>query len=277
MREKIAGGGYEILPFPRERGLVVDAGRLGTRRHVIYALFEMDVTVARLVLREHKDRTGESLSFTAFIVTCLARAIEQHPSVQAYKSWRNQLIAFRDVDVVTMIEPSKDAVAIPHIIRAANSKSLREIHDEIRAVQAHPERSEQHTGPTAWGQRAPSIFRMIFFWAMKQNPHWFKKLSGTVVLTSVGMFGSGGGWGITFLPLHTLGITVGGIVQKPGVVEGRIEIREYLDLTLSVDHDIVDGAPAARFANTFRTLMESGYGLDSFAADTPRQPQISRS
>ncbi len=260
-----ASGGYEILPFSRERGIVVDAGRLGSRRHVIHALFEFDVTIARQFMREHKAKTGESLSFTAFIVMCLARAIEQHPQVQAYKSWWNQLIAFKDVDVVTMIEPAKDAVAIPHVIRAANSKSFREIHDEIRAIQAHPEKSEQRSGVNVWGQRVPSVFRMIFFWAMKQNPHWFKKLSGTVVLTSVGMFGDGGGWGITFLPLHTLGVTVGGIVPKPGVVDGRIEIREYLDLTLSVDHDIVDGAPAARFANTFRKLVESGCNLDSKA------------
>ena len=61
------------------------------------------------------------------------------------------------------------------------------------------------------------------------------------------MFGKGGGWGIAFLPTHTLGLTVGGITQKPGVQDGQIEVREYLNLTLSFDHDIVDGAPAARF------------------------------
>ncbi len=256
-------GGYQVFPFSAERGVVVDSGRLGARRHLSYGLFELDVTVPRQLMREHKAKTGESLSFTAFLVTCLARAIQQHPQVQAYRDWRNRLIAFKDVDVVVMIEPAKGAVAIPHIIRAANSKSLREIHDEIRAVQAQPERSEQSRGLTAWGQRVPSIFRMIFFWAMKQNPHWFKKFGGTVVLTAVGMFGSGGGWGITFLPLHTMGITVGGMAQKPGVVDGQIQIREYLDLTLSFDHDIVDGAPAARFANAFRKLIESGYGLES--------------
>ncbi len=260
-------GGYQVFPFPRERGLLVDAGRLGTRRHISHALFELDVTVARQFMRDHKAKTGESLSFTAYIVTCLARAIAQHPQVQAYRNWRNQLIAFEDVDVATLVEPSENAVAIPHIIRAANSKSFREIHEEIRRVQAHPEQSEQRRGPAAWGARVPSLFRMAFFWGMKQNPHWFKKLSGTVVVTSVGMFGGGGGWGITFLPLHTFGLTVGGIVQKPGVVGGKIEIREYLDLTLSIDHDIVDGAPAARFAHTFRKLVESGYGLDSFHND----------
>jgi len=44
----------------------------------------------------------------------------------------------------------------------------------------------------------------------------------------------------------SLTVTLGGIVEKPGVVDGRIEIREYLCVTVSFDHDIIDGAPAAR-------------------------------
>jgi 2-oxoacid dehydrogenase/acyltransferase catalytic subunit len=56
-------------------------------------------------------------------------------------------------------------------------------------------------------------------------------------------------------------MTVGGIAEKPGVVNGTIAIREYLSLTLSVNHDIVDGAPAARFTERLKELIESGYGL----------------
>ena len=41
-------------------------------------------------------------------------------------------------------------------------------------------------------------------------------------------------------------IALGGIATKPGIVEGRIQIREYLCITVSIDHDIIDGAPAAR-------------------------------
>jgi pyruvate/2-oxoglutarate dehydrogenase complex dihydrolipoamide acyltransferase (E2) component len=92
-------------------------------------------------------------------------------------------------------------------------------------------------------------------------------MAGTVVVTSVGMFGKGGGWGIGFLPTHNLGITVGGINQKPGVHEGQIAIREYLNATLSFDHDIIDGAPAARFTNKLSEIIENGVvfeGLDEY-------------
>jgi pyruvate/2-oxoglutarate dehydrogenase complex dihydrolipoamide acyltransferase (E2) component len=87
-----------------------------------------------------------------------------------------------------------------------------------------------------------------------------KKYSGTVSLTAVGMFGDSGGWGIG-LPSHTLGITIGGIATKPGIHENRIEPREYLQVTLDFDHDIVDGAPAARFAQRYQELVESGDAL----------------
>jgi pyruvate/2-oxoglutarate dehydrogenase complex dihydrolipoamide acyltransferase (E2) component len=62
--------------------------------------------------------------------------------------------------------------------------------------------------------------------------------------------------------VHTLDVALGGIAEKPGVMDGRIEIREYLCLTLSFDHDIIDGAPAARFTQRLKELIESGYGLE---------------
>ena len=77
----------------------------------------------------------------------------------------------------------------------------------------------------------------------------------------MGMFGKGSGWGIPTAPIHSLFLTLGGITEKPGVVDGQIAIREYLCLTVSLDHDIIDGAPAARFVTRLKELIESGFGL----------------
>jgi pyruvate/2-oxoglutarate dehydrogenase complex dihydrolipoamide acyltransferase (E2) component len=82
-----------------------------------------------------------------------------------------------------------------------------------------------------------------------------------VGITAVGMFGNGAGWGIPIAPPTALMVTVGGIAEKPGVVNGTIVIRDYLSLTISFDHDIIDGAPAARFTERLKELIESGYGL----------------
>lgn len=255
------GEDYQTKPFSRARGPVVDAGRLASRRHVIHGLLEIDVTRARRFISQHSAETGERLSFTGFIIACLAQAVEAYPMVQAYRSWRNQLVLFEDVDVVTLIETEEGGVALPHIIRAANRRSFLDIHREIRAVQAQPRESAQERGLARLGSHAPRFARSLFYWGLRQNPRWMKKHAGTVVVTAVGMFGEGAGWGLGFLPMHTMGLTVGGIAQRPGLANGELSPREHLCVTVSFDHDIVDGAPAARFAERFRELVESGRGL----------------
>jgi hypothetical protein len=87
------------------------------------------------------------------------------------------------------------------------------------------------------------------------------------------MFGQGTAWGIPQAQNYTLGLTVGGIARKPGVVRTddgeRIEPREHLSLTLSIDHEVVEGAPAARFTNRLKVLIEGGAILSGLPADAP--------
>ena len=69
-------------------------------------------------------------------------------------------------------------------------------------------------------------------------------------------------------------LTVGGIGEKQVIVDGHTAVRECLSLTISVDHDIVDGAPAARFIQRLKELIESGYGLDdSTVASEPARAE----
>jgi pyruvate/2-oxoglutarate dehydrogenase complex dihydrolipoamide acyltransferase (E2) component len=71
------------------------------------------------------------------------------------------------------------------------------------------------------------------------------------------MFAGGGGFRITSLSLMSLEVIVGGMSQRPRVTDGRVTVRDVLDLTVAIDHNVVDGAPAARFAAEFRELLES--------------------
>jgi pyruvate/2-oxoglutarate dehydrogenase complex dihydrolipoamide acyltransferase (E2) component len=80
---------------------------------------------------------------------------------------------------------------------------------------------------------------------------------GTIAVTAVGMFGGGSGFGVTPLTLMSCEVIVGGMSQRPRVIDGQIQIRDILDLTLVIDHNIVDGAPAARFAAHLRELVET--------------------
>jgi len=83
---------YEILPFPKIRRLMVDGGRMGLRKHTVHGLVEIDVTRARQAICDHKTRTGETLSFTAFVMSCLGAAVSANKHMHACRNWRGQLV-----------------------------------------------------------------------------------------------------------------------------------------------------------------------------------------
>jgi len=88
------------------------------------------------------------------------------------------------------------------------------------------------------------------------------------------MFGGGGGWAVPLAPL-TLVVTDAG-VERPVARDGQVVVRPQLPLTLSFDHGVVDGAPAARFAETLRTLVESAAVLVESAAVLETDPKGTR-
>lgn len=260
--------GYRLESYPKFRRLVVDSGHMGRRQHLIHALIEVDVTRVRHFIEEHKRLTGEGFSFTGYIIYCLGRAVETHPHTHAMKDWRGRLVIFDDVDVNTFIERKigEQRLGMVYVIRAVNKKSYHEIHAEIRAGQAgkleQAGRIQGREGVLNLFLSLPAFMRSFFWSFIRLSPWRMRAMMGTVAVTSVGMFGKGGGWGFT-MPWNTLTVTLGGTAVKPGFVEGRIEARQYLDMTLSFDHDIVDGAPIARFINTLREMIESGQGLEA--------------
>ena len=258
--------GVRIEPYPRQRLGTADYMRVASRRSVVHGLVEVDVTDARATIDEHEAATGERLSFTAYLVSCLARAVDEHPHVQSYCDWRGRILSFEDVDVNVMVETTVDGerIGVPHVVRSANHRSLRSIHAEIRRAQESPE-TGRLSSLASFGMRLPGVLRRQIWRLPQLFPRRWKRLAGTVAVTSVGMFGSGGGWGVSPTN-YTLQLTVGGIATRPGVVDGEVEPREFLDLTVTFDHDVVDGAPAARFVNRLVELIEGSHGLDAAGA-----------
>jgi pyruvate/2-oxoglutarate dehydrogenase complex dihydrolipoamide acyltransferase (E2) component len=258
----------QVVPYPKIRRFMAAEFRSSHRTPVIHGLIEVDVSRARAHLRDQKAKTGESLSFTAFLIACLAQAVDEHKAVQASRLGRKHLILFEEVDVLTYIERgvAEHSLPMPYIIRAANHKTVREIHHEIRTVQV------QDVAKAAVGfklvKSMPTFLFSFFLQIVGRKPQQMKKYVGTVALSAVGMFGKGAGWGIPPATPPSLWVTVGGIGEKPGVVDGQIAVRDYLSLTISFDHDIIDGAPAARFTQRLKELIESGYGLDDATVES---------
>ncbi|MCC7362443.1 MAG: 2-oxo acid dehydrogenase subunit E2 [Anaerolineales bacterium] len=258
---------YTVRPFPPERQLTIEGGQLAVRKHTVTALIEADVTLARRRLRAQAAQTGVALSFTAFILACLGRAVNADRALHAYRDWRGRLVIFDDVDVNISVEIDHEGrkKVLPHIIRGANTRAVRDLHDEIRAVQARP--AATRSLRMAWFVRLPRWARQVFYWYIFRNPAALKEGFGTVGLTAVGMFGQGGGWAIPF-GVHTLDVGVGGIARRPALEpDGGLAQHEYLCLTLLFDHDVVDGAPAARFTERLRELIESAYGLAEYPGE----------
>src|SRR6266516_3334337 len=253
---------YQVVPYPKLRRIIAVMLRSFQRMPMIHGLIEVDVTRARAFLREHQAKTGEALSFTAFLIVCLGKAVDEHKAVQAFRKGRKHLILFEEVDVYTLIDRdvAGQDLPMPYIVRAANRKTVREIHQEIRAAQGQDVEKVLKGGVLSLPDLLFRPFYSVFSWIGRRYPQVWKKYVGTVGITAVGMFGKGAGWGIP-PALPTLMITVGGIGEKPVLVNGKIVMRDYLSLTISFDHDIIDGAPAARFTKRLKDLIESGYGL----------------
>jgi hypothetical protein len=66
---------YQLVPYSKIQRLLAAFLHSIQRTPTIHGLIEVDVTRAHAFLRDHKAQTGESLSFTAFIATCLGKAV----------------------------------------------------------------------------------------------------------------------------------------------------------------------------------------------------------
>jgi hypothetical protein len=265
--------GEQIVEFPALRRQAIDWLELERHKHLMYGLIEVDVTDTRRAIQEYRSRTGVPLTLTAYLIGCMARAIAEDRAMQAYRLGRNRLVLFDDVDVATLIERELHGrkLPVPYVLRAANARSFDQIAWEL--VQARSMdagaigfaslprwlRAHADWGLSLWLTLPAAVRSMSWRWAVS-DPYRRKQLTGTVALSAVGMFGSGMGWGIAPMA-HTLSLVVGGMATRPRLVGSLVEPRDILCLTLIMDHDVIDGAPAARFSARLTQLIESAHQL----------------
>lgn len=273
-------GTYTDLPFPSAREVGIDTVRIGMKRHHIPVLADVDVTIGRATIQKRKEATGEGLSFTGWIIKCLAQAASEHKRVHALRLGKRALVVFDDVDVNIVVQRRLEGTSppeylpMPYVIRRANEKTVESIHGEIRSAQARALEPGEQTIDLAEKMPSPRTIRVFasmpfpvrkwLYWnRLFRDPFRVKRTMGTISVTSVGMFGKVGGgsaWGIP-VEFHPLTVALGTISRKPAVVGDRVEAREFLGMTFVFDHDVIDGAPMALFLQRVRDLIESGYGL----------------
>jgi pyruvate/2-oxoglutarate dehydrogenase complex dihydrolipoamide acyltransferase (E2) component len=264
MNGKTQNDGYHIVEFPRVREIVIDVMVPAEKKHMIHVLFEADVTDVRKY-RERKKIEGVVVpSLTAFIIKCVADAAMTNKRIAALRFASRKLAIFDDMHVSCNVEKEIDGQSQPMgtVIRQANRKTVNEIHDEIHSYA--DEGYKKQIGQMKFIAKIPRFLRAIFISLMLNNPNMITKRGFNIIVTSMGMFGAGGGHVIPYQHA-SLCISVGGITKKPGMVDDQVEPREYLSITATFDHDITDGAPAARFAQLLKDYIERGHGLLSEA------------
>ncbi|MDF2882624.1 MAG: hypothetical protein K0R54_3181 [Clostridiaceae bacterium] len=260
----------ELRSFPDSRVSTIDVCELGLKKHHIKVLLEIDVTNARELFRKIKERHGKSLSFTAWLVKCISVAVSEYREANAFLKNRKTMLIFDDIDVAITVEKEYDGcnVPLPYVIRNTNGKSIMDIHSEIRKAKQNIAGEDNIVIGQKYSKyytklflSLPAVIRRLVWKLFLLRPYTAKKNMGSIMVTSVGMFGSFDGW-IIPTSIHPLCFAVGTITKKPGVVNDRITLREYLKMTVLIDHDVMDGAPAARFLSRLGELLKNAYGLE---------------
>jgi len=255
---------YQTITFPKSRVATLDICDIGIRKHYISSFIEIDVTEARKKLKMERLK-GIKCSFTAFLISKIAQTLHDHPSMCAYLKNKREILQFEDINISVIIEKNigDTKVPIPYIIEKAQEKSVEQITLEIEHVKNKV--LDDHEillhRKTNFGERIypyfPKWVRVLFWKFMLKNPKWAYSNMGNVAFTSLGMAGSVTGW---FAPItiHPICFGAGSIVVKPRFINRLTEPREILHLTILMNHDIVDGAPMARFINQLIKKIEKG-------------------
>jgi 2-oxoacid dehydrogenases acyltransferase (catalytic domain) len=270
LRMPLAPG--QIHPYPRLRNFVLDVLAEGRRKQIAHILLEADVEGIKEDLAELRLR-GEPVSMTSYIAKSFACAIANDKRMQAYRLGRSRLVVFDDVDLAFMVEREWEGEVFPvfYILRAAQQKTVFEIHRELRAARETPLGT---VGPMSALEmqffRLPAFLRKALWFFIRRNPYWFKDLAGTAGVTSMGMFTSGAAVAVPITPM-TLTLTIGTIEKKMALQHGQAVERDVVHLNLSVDHDVVDGAPLMRFAERFKQILRDRTALMP-SANQPEEP-----
>jgi pyruvate/2-oxoglutarate dehydrogenase complex dihydrolipoamide acyltransferase (E2) component len=256
--------GFAIRPFPKRRRLVTDIGWMSRSRHSMRGMLEVDITDARSLIRKWRRRTGKPLSLTAFLVSTVAQAIARNPEVNASHARGGRIAYFEAVNILAMVEVTNtDGMRIPigHLIGGADKLDAQQIESVIDRFRAGYN-DARATKLLDVVTTIPRPLRRLLFARMPLNPKFIQETMGTAVVSAVGMFlPRHAAWALG-QSNHTVSVWVGSTLERPCMVNGVVTPRTMACITIDIDHDIIDGAPAARFTAMLVEMIEKATVLE---------------
>lgn len=254
---------YEFQKIPKSRIATFDVYEMGLRKHHVAAMLEFDVTESRAELRELK-RSGKKVSFNAFLICAIGKALAKHPEAAAYIYSKKKMFVFKDINISFIVEKTigDKKVPIPLVIEKVNEKSIEEITCEIEDAKNHELiekdiilNKKSRTSERIY-YRLPRFLRILFWRFMLSHPKTAYSKMGNVIVTSLGAVGKVNGWFI-HKSIHPLSFGIGSVLRKSVVIKDEIKIRDILNMTILIDHDAIDGAQMVRFINKLTENIES--------------------
>lgn len=261
LRQKPAAA--SCRPYPKLRNFILDIMAEGRRKNIINLLMEVEIAPIRTHIKAYALEHNERITLTGFICKSFACAVDEDKSIQAYRNGKSKLTIFEDVDLSLMVEREIDGHIMPvtQIVRAANRKDISDISREIRLAKKS---LIGDIGPMNALDKlffsSPRFIRRTVWFMMRHDPQMFKQLVGTVGVTSMGMHSSGPAVIFPITPM-TLTLSIGAIHKRVVLENGLAVERDFIQMNLGADHDIIDGAPLMRFCERLKRVLLSGAGL----------------
>jgi len=183
----------------------------------------MDATIAaRTVVNE---TAPVKISFNDFIVKAVALALKQHPKVNS--SWLGEVIRENHHVNIGIAVAVDEGLLVP-VLRFADGLSLDEI--SVSVKEFAKKAKDKKLQPSDWE-------------------------GSTFTISNLGMFGIDSFTAIINPPDACI-LAVGGIAQEPVVKNGQIVPGNVMNVTLSCDHRVVDGATGSAFLQTLKSFLE---------------------
>lgn len=259
---------YTISRFPDSRIASIDICAVGKQKHHVTGLIELDVTDSRKKIREYNKTHLNKISFNAWMISVIGHTIKKHETISSYLIGRNKQIIFNDVNISVVVEKNINGtkVPIPLVIEKANEASIDLITkqiEEARTAELTENEIVLHR-KTKQSEKLyyslPKFLRRFFWRYLLKHPKLAFKKMGNVAFTSLGASGKVNGW---FIPIsvHPVCFGVSSITKAASVVDNKIEIREILKMSVLIDHDVIDGAPMARFMSDLTQNIETGLNI----------------
>ncbi len=261
---------FKITKFPKSRLATFDICDIGKLKHHISALIELDITNSREKIKKYNKGKTDKISFNAWLISTVGCTIKKYEAAASYLKGKRKIVIFDDINISMLVEKEIDGqkVPIPLVIEKASEKSIESISRQINEAKNEKITNKDIVLRKKTSQMEkmyyvlPGFIRKYVWRYMLKHPRLAYSKMGNVAFTSVGMMGSVNGW---FIPIsiHPVCFGISSIIKKPVVIENKIEIREILKMTILIDHDVIDGAPMARFISELAKNIESGLNLNN--------------